>query len=334
VERRFLSAATCPVKIEKRDGNQDILTGYAAVFYQPDDPGTEFQLYSDCKERIMPTAFDRAIREAQDVRCLFNHDPNQILGRSSAGTMKCSVDRRGFVYETVAGDTSIARDVCQHITRGDVTGSSFSFRVVKQMFASEGDMDIREVHDVDVYDAGPVTFPAYDSTTAGMRCQAPEEVRSAYLAWKTEQRGAVPYAAGPLLDADSWDADAALGRLRAWAGGKDSMDWAKYRKAFAWYDPDKADSLGGYKFPHHDVKDGKLMVHKKGVVAAMGACLGARGGSSLPEADRKKVYGHLAKHYKAMDMDAPEFHSGNAIVVARSVVMTRARTIELESAPL
>ncbi len=190
MERRFLSAATCPVRLEKRDGNQDILAGYAAVFYTPDDPGTEFQLYSDCKERIMPTAFDRAIREGQDVRALFNHDPNCLLGRRSAGTMKCSADKRGFLYEIVPGDTSIARDVCQHVKRGDVTGSSFSFRVVKQMFATEGDMDIREVHDVDVYDAGPVVFPAYDATTAGMRSigDHPEEVRKAYLEWKAGQR--------------------------------------------------------------------------------------------------------------------------------------------------
>jgi HK97 family phage prohead protease len=335
MERRFLSSATCPVKLQKRDGELEALFGYASVFYNADDPGTEFQIYPDLVERIMPTAFDRCLREGADIACLFNHDPNQVLGRSSSGTMRLKCDKRGLVYQTVPGDTSIARDVCAMVGRGDVRGSSFSFSVVKQAFVTAEDMDVREVHDVDLYDCGPVTFPAYDSSTAGLRSRdffaVPDEVRAAYQAWKAEQRGAVPYAAGPIYQGDSWDADAALKRLRAWAGGADSMDWTQYKKAFAWCESEKSDSFGAYKFPHHDIQGGKLVVHRKGVIAAMGAALGARGGTSIPEADRKKVYNHLAQHYKAMDMDPPEYHSQRDLIVTpRSVVLARARTLEME----
>lgn len=199
IERRFLPAATCPVGLKKRDGSQDLLYGYGAVFFDPGDPGTQYQLYSDLAERIMPTAFDRALREGQDVAGLFNHNPDAVLGRTSSGTMKCSVDKRGLAYEIVPGDTSIARDVCQHVSRGDVKGSSFSFRVVKQMFVAgaEGEPDIREIHDVDLYDTGPVTFPAYEGTTAGMRClgQPEEGIRAAYEAWKKSRSAPPPPAA-------------------------------------------------------------------------------------------------------------------------------------------
>lgn len=195
MERRFLSRATCPVKVEKRDGDLDTLFGYASVFYDPGVRGTEFQLYNDLVERIMPTAFDRALREGQAVKCLFNHDPNCLLGATDSKTMTLKCDTRGLVYETVPGDTSIARDVCQHVARGDCSGSSFSFSVVKQAFITMEDMDVREIHDVDLYDCGPVTFPAYDATSAGVRSRndlftIPEEVRAEYLAWKEVQKRA------------------------------------------------------------------------------------------------------------------------------------------------
>jgi len=183
-ERRFLPAGHCPVKLQARasddpSGDLGEILGYGAVFWDGDPQGgTQYQLYSDLCERIMPTAFDRALREGQDVLGLFNHNADLVLGRTSAGTMKCSVDKKGLAYAIDCADTSIARDVCQHLTRGDVNGSSFGFRVVREMYVAGGDNaeDVREIHDVDLYDIGPVTFPAYSATTA--------EVRNAYEAWK------------------------------------------------------------------------------------------------------------------------------------------------------
>jgi HK97 family phage prohead protease len=187
MERRFTPAAAASVRLEERDGKK-MLCGYASVFYLPNDPGTEFQLYSDLRERIMPTAFDRALREKQDVRCLRNHQPDNVLGRTSAGTCTLTTDKRGLYYETIPDDTTVASDTCKMILRGDVTGSSFAFSVVKQRFVRDGDADIREIHDADISDVGPVTFPAYDSSTAGYRSDlAPAEVRSAYETWREEQ---------------------------------------------------------------------------------------------------------------------------------------------------
>jgi len=190
-ERRFLSVATCPVRVEKRADDKTTIGGYASVFWLPDDPGTQFQLYSDLVERVMPTAFDRALREAQDVRCLRNHNPDMLLGRTLSGTCTLKTDTRGLMYECVPGDTSVARDTLDMITRGDMTGSSFSFSVVKQMFAEEGDTDVREVHDVDLYDVSPVTYPAYEASTCDMRAALlgddPERIRRDRQAWRDAQ---------------------------------------------------------------------------------------------------------------------------------------------------
>ena len=125
-------------------------------------------------------------------------------------------------------------------------------------------------------------------------------------------------------DSAEWDGSAARDRLAKWAssdgsGDKDKMDWAKYRRGFAWYDSDNAESFGSYKFPHHDIKNDTLTVVWGGVKAAMGALLGARGGSSIPSGDRKGVYDHLAAHYKEFDKEPPEYHSESSTSIEASV---------------
>jgi HK97 family phage prohead protease len=177
MERRILT--THPVRMIG-EGDEARISGYGAVFYDG-TPGTEYRLREDMVERLLPGAFDRAIRE-DDVRGLFNHDPNNVLGRSQAGTMKLAADGTGLRYEIVPGETTIGRDVREHLKRGDVTGSSFSFELEKngQEFRKENGLIIREIKSVRLFDVGPVTFPAYTGTTA--------EARAAYE--KFEQDGA------------------------------------------------------------------------------------------------------------------------------------------------
>ncbi len=170
MERRFRAGT---VTLEKRADGKSAISGYGAVFYDGSE-GSEYKLASDFVERIMPGAFDKAIKERHDVRGLFNHDPNQILGRTQAGTMTLSVDGRGLQYEIDPGDTSVAKDVSEHLRRKDVTGSSFSFSIseenwIKKDLGEGRTMWIREIRSVDLYDVGPVTFPAYTGTTAGIR---------------------------------------------------------------------------------------------------------------------------------------------------------------------
>lgn len=68
------------------------------------------------------------------------------------------------------------------------------------------------------------------------------------------------------------------------------------------------DDLGksSFKLPHHRARGGHAVVWR-GVVAAMAALLGARGGVDIPDNDRRAVYTHLAKHYREFDEEPPEF---------------------------
>jgi HK97 family phage prohead protease len=74
----------------------------------------------------------------------------------------------------------------------------------------------------------------------------------------------------------------------------------------AWVDEENEDIKQGYKLPHHEAAGDHRLVWR-GVVAAMGALLGARGGVEIPEADRQGVYDHLAQHYAEFEQEAPEF---------------------------
>ncbi len=127
-----------------------------------------------------------------------------------------------------------------------------------------------------------------------------------------EMKGATQYLDLPLDMERDWNADAARARLAKWAssdgsGDKDKMDWPKYRKGFAWWDDENPENFGSYKLPYADIVDGELTAIWRGVVAVMGAILGARGGADIPEADRRKVYEHMVKYYKKAEKEPPPF---------------------------
>lgn len=188
MERRFLNTARSRVECRGDTAGNATVEGYAAVFYDG-TPDTQFELWDGAVERVMPQAFDRALVDNDDARALFNHDPNQLLGRRSADTLKLSKDGSGLRYSIVTGDTAVARDVVQHIRRGDLQGSSFAFRVLKQEWREEKlddghHLEIREILDVELFDVGPVTFPAYEATTTDVRsADGVAEARSEHDRW-------------------------------------------------------------------------------------------------------------------------------------------------------
>lgn len=186
IERRYAGAT-----VELRaDGDGQTLVGHAAVFFDG-TPATEFALWDGAVERVMPGAFTDTLKAKDDVRGLFNHDPNQLLGRSSAGTLSLTVDRRGLSYSISLGDTGVARDVVQHVQRGDLKGSSFGFEITDQTWQTENSVDIREIRGVRLWDVGPVTFPAYEGTNTGLRDKASaflsQDVNPAFQGWQAWQ---------------------------------------------------------------------------------------------------------------------------------------------------
>jgi len=183
------------VSVETRDDGTNVISGYAAVYHRADDAGTQYELMPEYFERIKPGAFDRALAERQDVRALFNHDPNHVLGRSKSGTLRMTADSVGLRYEVDLPNTQTARDLAESVKRGDVSGSSFAFSVTKEGQEIERAKDgntYRNIKDANLYDVSVVTYPAYESATSGIRtAENVEEARAALECWESEQNGAI-----------------------------------------------------------------------------------------------------------------------------------------------
>lgn len=153
------------VEWEARDDAAPAIAGYAAVF------STETVIAGLFREQVAPGAFDAALKR-DDVRALWNHDPNYVLGRTSADTLRLSVDKRGLRYELAPPDTQWARDLMTSIRRGDVTQSSFAFRVAKEEWEEptrDHPLPLRTIREVELFDVSPVTYPAYDATSVAAR---------------------------------------------------------------------------------------------------------------------------------------------------------------------
>lgn len=169
-EQRFVPVTRLEVRAEGEDGPAGI-AGTAALY------NTRTEIAGMFEEEIAPGAFDDAL-ESSDVRGLFNHDPNFPLGRTSAGTMELRSADDGLHYEIP--DLPKARaDVLEAIERGDVTGNSFSFTVAEETWVEpegrddEGDLPLRIVQRVgELFDVGPVTFPAYEETQVSARAES------------------------------------------------------------------------------------------------------------------------------------------------------------------
>jgi HK97 family phage prohead protease len=168
IERRFFETGPLTVETRKaKDGETDVsvIRGYAAVF-------NKYSLnLGGFREQILPGAFDAVLQD--DVRALFNHDPNFVLGRTTAGTCRMGVDDTGLFYEVDLPDTQTARDLLTSIARGDVSQSSFAFSVAAGGAEWTSDDllgDIRNVSKVArLYDVSPVTYPAYPDATIAAR---------------------------------------------------------------------------------------------------------------------------------------------------------------------
>ena len=153
-----------PVCELRADTDARTITGYAAVFDQETRIGSMF------REVIRPGAFTRAIEERQDVRALWNHDANFILGRTVADTLTLTEDDHGLRITIDPPDTQTGRDMVESISRGDVTEMSFAFVAREEKWVEDPEqLALRELIDVDLYDVSPVTYPAYSGTSVGLR---------------------------------------------------------------------------------------------------------------------------------------------------------------------
>lgn len=157
------------------------LVGHASTFNQSYDLGW-------FEETIASGAFDEDLSADPDVRCLFNHDPNFIMGRTKSKTLTLSADAIGLAYDCTPSSGPLSLQAIEAVNRGDVDGASFSFSVVKDKWEEQRDdkgaivKTTRTIEKAKLYDVGPVVYPANPNATSSLRSMFPDgvppEVRS------------------------------------------------------------------------------------------------------------------------------------------------------------
>lgn len=147
------------LRTAKKDGKEQIV-GYAAVFNKLSEDLGGF------RERIKPGTFSKTIQES-DIRALFNHDPNYVLGRNKAGTLRLKENSKGLKIRIDPPDW--ASNIMESIHRGDIDQMSFGFRTIKDSWSKEDGQNIRQLEEVQLFDICPVTYPAYPDTTVAVR---------------------------------------------------------------------------------------------------------------------------------------------------------------------
>ena len=147
------------------DETNSEIVGHAAVF---DSWSETLGGLFPFKEIVRKGAFKDSIAK-DDIRALFNHDPNYVLGRNKANTLELEEDEIGLRVRITPPNTTWAKDLVESIRRGDISQMSIGFIVEEDTWGTKDGLDIREIKKVQLFDVSPVTFPAYQETDVGVR---------------------------------------------------------------------------------------------------------------------------------------------------------------------
>lgn len=153
----------------------DTLFGHFAVWNRWTEIDSFFE--GNFMERLAPGCMNRTFKDQRDsIRVLFQHGRDQTLGMKPLGSIKTlRSDKEGAFYEV-----PLFRGIPEIIMDGlreKQYGASFKFRVIRETIRSDAKvsadnpkgLDERTIDELQLFEFGPVTFPAYSEATAGLR---------------------------------------------------------------------------------------------------------------------------------------------------------------------
>lgn len=153
------------------------LFGHFAVF----DRWTEINSWYEGQflERVGDKAFDRTFKERRDkIRVLYDHGNDPSIGNKPLGApdMLRADKGVGAYYESELFDEAYVNQLLPALRKKQL-GASFRFKVTGESWVepkkasdyNPNKLPERTITDVDLYEFGPVTFPAYDDASAGVR---------------------------------------------------------------------------------------------------------------------------------------------------------------------
>lgn len=148
-----------------------IIEGLGSVY---DQQTTIRGWFSEWDEEVAPGAWSKTI-DGGDIRSMVNHDVNQLLGRTTSGSLTLEDRTDGLFYHIdVNRDDPQAMSAHAKVARGDIDGSSVWFSVIREEWTEPDETNslerpVRRILEARLYEVGPVVFPAFPQTTSGAR---------------------------------------------------------------------------------------------------------------------------------------------------------------------
>jgi uncharacterized protein len=164
-------------KITRAEEDRDegfIVEGYFALYEQ------ETELFEGVFEIITKGAFDNTLNN--DIRALWNHNTQYVLGRNKSGSLELKTDDKGLFGIIRLPNTQYARDLHELVQRGDVDQCSFGFNILDEELEELANGGYRfRLKEVDLHEISVVTFPAYENTSVQARSKQIKEMESRKL---------------------------------------------------------------------------------------------------------------------------------------------------------
>jgi uncharacterized protein len=162
------------IKRAEEENNEMIIEGYFALYE------AETELFTNSYEIISKGAFDKTLNN--DVRALWNHNTQYVLGRSRSGTLELKTDEKGLYGLIRLPDTQYAEDLYSLIKRGDVDQCSFGFNILDESLEELANGGYRwRINEIDLHEISVVTFPAYENTTVQARSKEVQKLQERKL---------------------------------------------------------------------------------------------------------------------------------------------------------
>lgn len=166
---------------DEQTPDERVIEGYFALYE------SETELWAGSYEIISKGAFENTIQK-NDIRALWNHNTQYVLGRNKNGSLQLKADDKGLFASIKLPNTQYAEDLYSLVQRGDIDQASFGFNILDEELEELADGGYRwRIKDIDLHEISVVTFPAYENTSVQAREQQVKEIESRKLQQKKSE---------------------------------------------------------------------------------------------------------------------------------------------------
>jgi HK97 family phage prohead protease len=160
---------TFQVTRQEETPDEMLIEGYFALYE------SETELFEGVHEVISRGAFDNTLNN--DIRALWNHNTQYVLGRNKSGSLELKTDEKGLFASIRLPKTQYAQDLYELVKRGDVDQCSFGFNIVGEDLEELASGGYRwRINEADLHEVSVVTFPAYENTSVQARAKQVEQM--------------------------------------------------------------------------------------------------------------------------------------------------------------